>query len=396
MADFQQGEYKEAVEFFKQKINLPTATYKDLAGAMHSRAFAVAGAMRDDILSDFRGAIEKAIASGSTLQEFRKTYNGIADKWAADDPGFREKRTGKSYDAWRSKVIYSTNMATAYAAGRESQMRDPVMKDIWQHARYRSMMDGRERPEHALWNNVVLPINDPWWSTHTPPNGWNCRCWVEPVSATELEILREEGVRLKEGLRLNPSNTKGIDEGWDHNVGESNFGILRREGRQWATEEQQGLWSGTPEPLNLQAIDEKRLYSLQKPTSAAEFKDTLDKALATKDGVATFSKNLVGNTYSYFVDTKYFVGHLEESRSRFAGMIAETIKNPQEIRAEFMKSNTGKVAIRHLFYSKFNDDGTGRYIKVVFDANEAKFVSYTTVPSRDEFKAEGTVIYRKR
>jgi len=398
MADFQQGEYKEAVEFFTQKINLPTATYKDLTGAMHSRAFAVAGAMRDDILSDFRGAIEKAIASGSTLQEFRKTYNGIADKWAADDPGFREKRTGKSYDAWRSKVIYSTNMATAYAAGRESQMRDPAMKDIWQYARYRSMMDGRERLEHAAWNNIVLPINDPWWSTHTPPNGWNCRCWIEPVSATELEILREEGARLKEELHLNPNNVRGIDEGWDHNVGEANFGILRREGKQWATENQRGLWSGTPEPLNLQAIDEKRLYSLQKPTSVAEFKDTLDKALATKDGVAAFSKNLGGNTYSYVVDTERLVEHLQNdpSRSRFANMIAETIKDPQEIRAVFLKSNTGRVAIRHRFYSKFKDDDKERYILVVFDANEARFVSHTTFSRDSGFDDFDRVIYRKK
>ena len=51
---FKQGAYKEAVDYFKQKINLPTKRWNDIEGAMHTRAFVVAGAMREDILCDFR------------------------------------------------------------------------------------------------------------------------------------------------------------------------------------------------------------------------------------------------------------------------------------------------------------------------------------------------------
>ena len=400
-ASFSQGEYREAVEYFRQKVDLPTRTWRDLSWAMHSRAFAVAGAMRDDILSDFRQAVDKAIASGATLRDFRKDYNRIADKWAADDPGFAEKRTGKSYDAWRSKVIYSTNMATAYAAGREAQMHDPDMKDIWTHARYRCMMDGRERPEHAMWNDTVLPIDDPWWSTHTPPNGWNCRCWKEPVSATELKILKEEGVRVKEQRPTSPESTRGIDEGWNHNAGEAEAGneLLKQVYKQpkYFTEEQQGLWSGELEPLKLEAVNKKHLYPLKGPLeSNQEFKMAMDKALGAENGFKQFEVKTRNFTYAYAVDTKYFTDHLRIDRSRFANMIAETIKDPQEIRAVFLKSPTGKVAVRHYFYSKFKDEfGNDKYVKVVFDANQARFASYTAMPQKNEFKAEGTVIYRK-
>jgi len=402
-ASFAQGEYREAVEYFRQKVNMPTETWRDLSGAMHSRAFAVAGAMRDDILSDFRQAVDKAISGGATLQDFRKDYNRIADKWAADDPGFAEKRTGKSYDAWRSKVIYSTNMATAYAAGREAQMHDPDMKDIWTHARYMCMMDGRERPEHAEWNNTVLPMDDPWWSTHTPPNGWNCRCWKEPVSGTELEIMKEKGVRTKEQRPTSPASTAGIDEGWNHNAGEADAGseslraLYDAKARRYFPEEQQGLWSGTPEPLRLETIDNRHLYPLRGPLESTEkFKLAMDKALGAENGFRQFELKTGNFTYTYAVDTKNFTDHLRIDRSRFANMIAETIKNPQEVRAVFLKSNTGRVAVRHYFYSKFKDEfGGDKYVKVVFDANQAKFASYTAMPQKSEFKADGTVIYRK-
>jgi hypothetical protein len=292
-------------------------------------------------------------------------------------------------------------MATAYAAGREAQMNDPDMKDIWTHARYRCMMDGRERPEHAAWNDTVLPIDDPWWGTHTPPNGWNCRWWKEPVSATELKILKEEGARVKEQRPTSPADTRGIDEGWNHNAGEAEAGNghLKQVYKQpkYFTEEQQGLWSGTPEPLNLKTVNEKRLYSLKGPLESREqFKLALDKALDAKDGFKQFEVKARNFTYAYAVDTKYFTDHLGMDRSRFANMIAETIKDPQEVRAVFLKSQTGRVAVRHYFYSKFKDaDDKEKYMQVVFDANQARFVSYTAFPSRANFKTEGTVIYGK-
>ena len=43
---------------------------------------------------------------------------------------------------------------------------------------YRTMEDDRVREEHAELNGTAKPVDDPFWDTYFPPNGWNCRCTV--------------------------------------------------------------------------------------------------------------------------------------------------------------------------------------------------------------------------
>ena len=41
---------------------------------------------------------------------------------------------------------------------------------------YRTIEDTRVRPEHAELNGITRPVDDKFWDTYYPPNGWNCRC----------------------------------------------------------------------------------------------------------------------------------------------------------------------------------------------------------------------------
>ncbi len=67
--------FAEAVDFLRGKVNLPTRRWDDLRHDAHVRAFSVAGVTRDDMLADFRAAIEKARKDGTGLQEFRKDFD---------------------------------------------------------------------------------------------------------------------------------------------------------------------------------------------------------------------------------------------------------------------------------------------------------------------------------
>lgn len=212
---FKQGAYKEAVDYFKKKINIPTKRWNSLKGAMHTRAFTVAGAMRADILLDFRNAVDRAIEKGDSLQDFRDNFYKIASKWRAADSSFDAKMEKPKYGAWRSKVIYQTNMLTAAAAAQERQAR--AMPEVFTHAKYVCMMLPGSREEHKAWNGTVLPVNDPWWEKHSPPNGFGCLCEKEFISKYEMDRGDEKVTRAPTAA----NDTRNIGENWDYSIGDA-------------------------------------------------------------------------------------------------------------------------------------------------------------------------------
>ena len=174
----------EAVNFLRNKLRIPTQTWTDLWQEMHSAAFMIAGAQSDALIKDFQEAVAAAIAEGRTLEDFRKDFDRIVEEHGWSYNGSRN---------WRSRVIFQTNMRMAYAAGRWQQIER--VKKTRPYLRYVAVMDGRTRPLHRAWHNTVLPVDHPWWQTHFPPNGWNCRCSVQ--SLNERDLLRY-GVTVSE------------------------------------------------------------------------------------------------------------------------------------------------------------------------------------------------------
>jgi uncharacterized protein with gpF-like domain len=214
--------FEEAIAFFRQKGNVKTERWTDVWREAHSRSFMVAGAATDDLVQDFRDAVDKAISQGTTLAEFRKDFDAIVEKHGWVHHGSA---------GWRSRVIYETNLAGAYSAGRFQQMADPDVTAMYPYWEYCHGDSRRPRPQHLALDGTVLRCDDGFWDTHYPPNGWRCSCFVRPVSQAGLGRMGKSGPDATPEIKYRTWVDKktgahhqvpdGIDPGFDYNPGKA-------------------------------------------------------------------------------------------------------------------------------------------------------------------------------
>lgn len=231
VADLKPLPFREAIDYFRRRIGNPqvqdrwTERWQD----EHSAAFTVARSAGYDILGDISGAMEKAIAQGTTFEEFAKDLVPLlkAKGWW----GRVERADGehvKLGSMRRLRTIFNVNMRVSYAAGRWEQIQRT--KQDLPYLAYSAVLDMRTRPAHRDWNGTVLPVDHPWWDVHYPPCGWNCRCSV--IQLTESAARRRGGVTETPPSGMprawsNPTTGKtievphGIDPGWGYNVGKA-------------------------------------------------------------------------------------------------------------------------------------------------------------------------------
>lgn len=226
---------KEAVDYLRKKGHKITFRYDEMQREEHAYHFTVAKAMTHDLLLDIRTAVDDAIANGTTLEDFKKTLTptlqakGWWGKKTMVDPNTGEEKLVQLGSPRRLKIIYDTNLRTAYAAGRWEQVERT--KKTRPYLRYVAVMDERTREQHRHWHDVVKPVDDPFWDDHYPPNGWRCRCNVQQLNDRDLKRLgldvtttEPDGPprsyvdkRTGETLRLPP----GIDPSFGYNVGKA-------------------------------------------------------------------------------------------------------------------------------------------------------------------------------
>ena len=203
--------FQSQIDFFRQKTLLLTPTYKDIQAHQHDKAFTVAGAMKADLLQDLSDAVGKAIEDGESLGAFRKRFKDIVKTRGWKDYTGSDSAAGR---AWRTRVIYLTNMRTSHAAGRWQQMTTPEMMQARPYWQYRHVTRSNPRVIHQRLDKTVLPADDDWWQINYPPNGYGCNCYVRVLSRADMDRL---------GLSV--ADTPDIDgvasEGFAHAAGSS-------------------------------------------------------------------------------------------------------------------------------------------------------------------------------
>lgn len=290
--------FDEQVAFFRGKMGnlIPTRTWKDVQKSAHDTGFMVAGAARADLLADLASAVDRSISEGKSIDAFRKDFDAIVDKHGWNHTGGR---------IWRTRVIYTTNMATSYAAGRLAQLRAGKFK-YWMYRHSDSVL--YPRPDHLAWNKMVLRADDPWWHTHFPPNGWGCHCRVVGISGPAM--ARALGGRMVDRApddAIDPGTgaPAGIDPGWDYMPGDTvsrTVGAMAEKATHWAPPLARGYMRGVPDgvrdslALAYRALpsvaDDARRYAnrIMGGRTGLEIQDSITLGLLTGDESATVAR----------------------------------------------------------------------------------------------------------
>ena len=226
---------EEVVRYFDQKVSRPSFDWRDVAPGEHATAYTVAKTAGYDVLDDLRDATRKAVVDRVPFDKFREDLEptlirkGWWGKRSAIDPLTGKTVTVQLGSPRRLKTIYWANARAAHAAGEWE--RTQRTKDFLPFLIYTLSTAELKRPLHAEWARkpVVLPVDDDWWKTHYPPNGWLCQCGVRQITRREAvsrgwvpdtsapPIAEKPWVNKRTGVtEMIPD---GIDPGWQTNPG---------------------------------------------------------------------------------------------------------------------------------------------------------------------------------
>ena len=385
--------FKEQIEFFRRKANVPTNSYADIYNNEHDYAFVVAGANRNALLNDFRAAIDKAISQGTTIEEFRTDFAEIVE------------RHGWSYNGgfnWRTRIIYETNLNSSYQAGRYQQLKDakfPYMEYL--HSDYVE----HPRELHESWDHLVLNFNDSWWDTHFPPNGYGCQCRVRGRTTGDLKRMGKNQPDKAPSINWvdkvigeNSGNPRivrvpeGIDPSFEHIPGQSRLDNFVTNPLDTDPTLKRGLPSSkaTDEWPAIRKVSKNRL--LEKGLTEEDYANIfLNEFGATLTKPAIF-KDVAGDALvigkQLFTVSK--TGELKvtkRGREQFLLLLADSLKLPDEIwtRMEYF-DHLQKSVVRRRYISRFMIDGEVKPMLAVFEVGDDGWLGVTTFsPDNPEY-----------
>lgn len=389
-------------------------------GLAHARAFSVAKATQLDVLADLRAAVDKAIAEGTTLHQFRKELKPTLQSkgWWGEkevvDPKTGEKVLAQLGSAARLRTIYETNLRQAQSAGRYERMQRT--KERRPYARYVCVDDGNTRAEHWAWHELILPVDDPWWDTHWPPNGWGCRCKVMQLSdrdlarygfkvgvAPPIKLVTYRNERTGAVTRV----PAGIDPSFDYNPGKApRFDPSTYNAKEIPLENLQ-TWKSYGRP------DAKTSRSAQPPAPAIwhEEKGPADRArtdaafmqlfgLESKDDTSVVSDPLGDGVEFNFRWLEHLRGDHKPSgeapdrkRTTNIPLAKQAIESPYEIWLVPFRRPDGSVVMRKRYIGLWSD----REQLMVASKGDDGYIAWTTTAARNvDRQREGYLLYPRQ
>lgn len=193
--------HAEAARRISDKPAVARDVFDQLPEEMKARAFTITGIEDFDVLQAVRDEIA-TLPAGADWDKVKKEVMAKISPWFTADGA-----------AARAETIMSHHAFAAYSA-TQARIMDRMI-DVFPFRQYLSTKDGKVRASHAALDGIILPANHPFWTYHTPPWEWNCRCQaVELTEEDRDEELAKDGKRAPENrLVLQGTALKQLDQG---------------------------------------------------------------------------------------------------------------------------------------------------------------------------------------
>lgn len=350
--------FSEAIAAAQQRgAVLPEVYYGQLQGIARQLAFTVSGLAGLEQIQQVKDSLDKALESGQSFNAWKKSVDAM----------------GFGLPKHRLDNIFRTNLQGQYMAGKWEQFeRNKANRP---YVMYDAINDSRVRPAHLALDGKIWRIDDPQLHTHSPPNGYRCRCSLISLSESQAQARSKDGKGLNKPTVLpdgiTPANP---DKGWDYSprnrlvgvkkaiadrrnqCGGLNFSAVtlakkRHNPPIWCNEKQYaGIFMQSlngflqangvmPKPRIIQGVE--------------RLSDKLDEAALFERFISEFSqaeiddglKDIIGNVLlidrSLFTDLKGKWKIMKDDRAQWLLYTAVNIKTPDEIWLE--KSAHGGV-----------------------------------------------------
>lgn len=198
------------------KYNLPAYLYEYTYESLVQEVYKIFGKTTEAQQAINRAYLVTQLKTNLAYFSGAKTYTEVNDitKFLFDKDGnklpFKDfRKVAGAIDDKYNKQWLRTEQNTAFGQSQsaDSWKQYEDQKDIFPLLKYQTALDERVRQSHRAWDNLIFPVNHPFWDDHMPLNGYNCRCRV---------------IQLRDGKESDYSKVeKNEDKVFANNVGKT-------------------------------------------------------------------------------------------------------------------------------------------------------------------------------
>lgn len=192
--------HDEATTFIKSKPVVSREVFDGLVPELKARAITVTGIENANVVQNVRDRIAD-LPQGADWDSVKSDLIDQISPW------LRGGEEGGAAAERRAETLMRIHGFQAYSGAMDQVM--DRQKAAFPYAMYVTADDDKVRDSHDALAGLILPVDDPFWDTHTGPWEWGCRCTKVPMAADEVDEIRAaeadkpaEERRVVEGPRL--------------------------------------------------------------------------------------------------------------------------------------------------------------------------------------------------